>query len=195
MEVLTNYECSSGKGDSNCVNCALLKIEFLSISLEVKSSAHQIITLLQDDINTLLKREHVQANTPVRNKQRNEEGIFSLVNSKSRKRTSANLNKQSLSIPKKLAPPSVKTVNHFEALHNLNEEGSQEALARKSLSTQFCTSNSDLSKQQRHINDPSDRILVIINGRTTVETKKKNTICTYKRKCPTNSTMESGDHR
>jgi hypothetical protein len=54
----TNYECLGGKGDANCVNCILLKGELLSISLEMKS-AHQIIALLLEDINTL-KRELVR---------------------------------------------------------------------------------------------------------------------------------------
>jgi hypothetical protein len=138
-ESVTNDEFLGGKGDANCVNCALLKGQLLSISLEMKS-VHQIIALLREGINTL-KRESVRVNTHVSaslmNKQRNEEGLFSSVNSKSMKRATANLNKQSVSIPKKLAPSSIKTVYHFEVLHNLNEEGLQDALVRKSLSTQF----------------------------------------------------------
>jgi hypothetical protein len=91
-----------------------LKEELLSISLEVKS-AHHIIALLQEDINTL-KREAVNDNTHVNagrvNKQRHEEGLFSLVDNKSREKLNAGLSKKS-SIPKKLTPPFIETVNRF----------------------------------------------------------------------------------
>jgi hypothetical protein len=130
------------------------------------NSAHHIIALLQEDIH-MLKREVLNDNTHVNaglvNKQRHEEGLFSLVDNKSRKKSNTSLSKQS-SIPKKLAPPSTETVNHFEILHNLNEEESQVALIRKNLSIQLFTNNICFSTQQLHINNSSDVIPIIING-------------------------------
>jgi hypothetical protein len=139
-------------------------------------SAHQIIALLQEDINTL-KREAVNDNTQVNaervNKQRHEEGLFSAVDNKRREKLNTGLSKKS-SISKKMTPPVIETVNRFEILHNLNEEESQDAL-RKNLDAQVFTNNSGVGIQQSSINKILDEIPVIINGRSIMKSDKITT--------------------
>jgi hypothetical protein len=160
--IANHHEFSSGKGDINCVNCALLKVELQTVSQELKS-VRRIIALLQEDMNTL------PGNAGPTNTHKNE-GLFSLVNSKSWKKAVVYLNKQTPNF-KKFTPPALKIANHFEVLHNLIDEGLQEPLIRKRPSTQFCTNNSDRRNKQTHKNDLTYPIPVIINkGRMPVET-------------------------
>jgi hypothetical protein len=53
---VNQYDCSSGKNDVNCVNCALLNVKLQNVLQELKM-ARLIIALLQEDMN-ILKEEH-----------------------------------------------------------------------------------------------------------------------------------------
>jgi hypothetical protein len=91
-----------GNGDTSCVKCVLLNAELHAMAQE-QESAHKIIALLQDDVNSL-KSELVQnsmlGNAPTTNEHGNE-GQFSVVSNKKWKKAKLVLNNQTVQNVKK----------------------------------------------------------------------------------------------
>jgi hypothetical protein len=100
-----------------------------------------------------------------------EEDQYSLVGNKSGSRSNHSQRKKS-TIPSLRAEPMLETRNSFEILHNLNEEGPHDALARNNLSSQLLANNSHRSNKLWLDKKASDGISVITKGCTPFEGKK-----------------------